>query len=316
MVSLATAVDRTLYFDYLPLRMPSVAGLGVRLQLFTVPGQVHYNATRKLVLTGADGIVFVADSQKDRLDANLESLENMDDNLREQGIDPSVFPQVIAYNKRDLDDVVSIQELNERLGRVGVQEFATSAQTGEGVYEALAAITQEVLGAFERDRPPKAEPAGELSQPEPGLVAALRQMQAPGAVLELPDSSPPPGFRDSHQAPSESARGSFAALWEGSEQGTARAAEAALAAGEYGTVVEQAGELISRSLALVASSLGGSAGGGRDPAIVALLLGIDGRRYLAFRGLLRRARAHESLTELDGLHAYAFAIEVRLRERD
>jgi signal recognition particle receptor subunit beta len=106
MVSLATPVDRTLYFDFLPLRVPNVRGMGVKLQLFTVPGQVYYNATRKLVLTGADGLVFVADSQAGRVDSNLEALENLRDNLREHGRSLDDFLHIIQYNKRDLNDVL------------------------------------------------------------------------------------------------------------------------------------------------------------------------------------------------------------------
>src|SRR5262245_35028994 len=102
MVSLATPVDRTLYFDFLPIRLPNVRGMSVRLQLFTVPGQVYYNATRKLVLTGADGIVLVFDSQRARMDANLESLENLVDNLRAHGKTLGDLPHAVAYNKRDL----------------------------------------------------------------------------------------------------------------------------------------------------------------------------------------------------------------------
>src|SRR3954466_11789970 len=104
MVSLATPVDRTLYFDYLPIRLPSVRGMGVRLQLFTVPGQVYYNATRKLVLTGADGLVFVADSHSARPGSHLETLENLRENLLEHGRALADFPHVIQYNKRDVRD--------------------------------------------------------------------------------------------------------------------------------------------------------------------------------------------------------------------
>src|SRR6476620_2405798 len=115
MVSLATPVDRTLYFDFLPLRVPNVRGMGVKLQLFTVPGQVYYNATRKLVLTGADGLVFVSDSQAGRVDSNLESLANLKDNLQEHGRSLEELPFAIAYNKRDLDDVVPLEDLEQRM---------------------------------------------------------------------------------------------------------------------------------------------------------------------------------------------------------
>src|SRR5258708_4564617 len=102
MVSLATPVDRTLYFDFLPIRLPRVREMSVRMQLFTVPGQVYYNATRKLVLTGVDGIVFVSDSQATRTDANLEAFENLRENLHEHGRTLADFPHVIQHNKRDL----------------------------------------------------------------------------------------------------------------------------------------------------------------------------------------------------------------------
>src|ERR1700742_2572867 len=107
LVSLATPVDRTLYFDFLPVRLPPVRGMNIRLQLFTVPGQVYYNATRKLVLTGADGIVFVSDAQGARMDANLETLENLRQNLREHALDLASFPHVFHHNKRDLDGALS-----------------------------------------------------------------------------------------------------------------------------------------------------------------------------------------------------------------
>src|SRR3954471_7422181 len=115
MVSLATPVDRTLYFDFLPIRLPRVRDMGVRLQLFTVPGQVYYNATRKLVLTGADGLVFVSDSQSGRADANLESLENLRENLAEQGRDIAQIPLVFEHNKRDLEGILPVEELDGML---------------------------------------------------------------------------------------------------------------------------------------------------------------------------------------------------------
>ena len=123
-VSLATPVDRTLYFDFLPIRVPNVRGLGVRLQLFTVPGQVYYNATRKLVLTGADGVVMVFDSQRVRADANLESLDNLRENLREHGRELSDVPHVYQYNKRDLGEIIPIDELEARLTPPGFQRLA------------------------------------------------------------------------------------------------------------------------------------------------------------------------------------------------
>src|SRR5687767_6982081 len=150
MVSLATPVDRTLYFDFLPIRVPHVRGMGVRLQLFTVPGQVYYNATRKLVLTGADGVVIVFDSQRLRADANLESLENLCENLREHGRALGEVPHIAQYNKRDLYDVVPVHELDAKLNRHHSPAFATIATRGDGVFESLESITRAVLEDFDR----------------------------------------------------------------------------------------------------------------------------------------------------------------------
>ena len=145
-VSLATPVDRTLYFDFLPLRAASVRGHHVRLQLFTVPGQVYFNATRKLVLTGADGVVFVADSQRERHDANLESLENLMANLETRGRGLGEIPLVLQYNKRDLPHVMDIEELDESLNPHGAPAFPTCAADGEGVLQASAAADKYSIG--------------------------------------------------------------------------------------------------------------------------------------------------------------------------
>lgn len=176
MVSLATPVDRTLYFDFLPIRLPNVQGLGVRLQLFTVPGQVYYNATRKLVLTGADAVVFVADSQLARLDANLESLENLRDNLREHGRALNELPFALAYNKRDLEDITPVEELERRLNRHKAPYFETCATSGEGVFETLDALARLVLEDFERRMPDSRSAGlpGNFRLAEGGLVEALR----------------------------------------------------------------------------------------------------------------------------------------------
>src|SRR4051812_13124867 len=153
LVSLATPVDRTLYFDFLPVRLPPVRGMSIRLQLFTVPGQVYFNATRKLVLTGADGIVFVSDSQILRADANLESLENLRENLREQGRDLALIPLVFQHNKRDLPDLLPTPELDQMLNPFSAPSVPTCARNGEGVYESLSKIAEAVLRAFESKMP-------------------------------------------------------------------------------------------------------------------------------------------------------------------
>ncbi|WP_272423552.1 GTP-binding protein [Polyangium jinanense] len=176
LVSLATPVDRTLYFDFLPMRLPPIRGMNVRLQLFTVPGQVYFNATRKLVLTGSDGIVFVSDSQIARADANLESFDNLRDNLADQGRNVADMPIVFQHNKRDLPDVLPMEELDRMLNRFRAPSLPASAKTGMGVYETLERITQVVLASFESQIPEsvRAAAAEAYDPAEEGLAAALR----------------------------------------------------------------------------------------------------------------------------------------------
>jgi signal recognition particle receptor subunit beta len=147
MVSLATQTDRTLVFDFLPLDLGTISGFTTRLQLYTVPGQVYYQATRKLVLQGADGVVFVADSQTRQLDENIESLQDLHANLGNHGMDPRTVPLVLQYNKQDLprDMIMSVDDLNEALNFRGVPYFAADALHGVGVFETLRGIAELVL---------------------------------------------------------------------------------------------------------------------------------------------------------------------------
>lgn len=145
MVTLDTEAERTLFFDFLPLDLGKVRGFKVRLQLYSVPGQVMYNATRKLILRGVDGMVFVADSQAMRLDANIISLENLEENLAEQGQTLAEIPHVIQYNKRDLPELSSVEELRAALNPRGVPEFEAAASSGHGVFETLKAVSRLVL---------------------------------------------------------------------------------------------------------------------------------------------------------------------------
>jgi len=381
MVSLATPVDRTLYFDFLPIRVPNVRGMNVKLQLFTVPGQVHYNATRKLVLTGADGVVLVYDSQSARSDANLETLDNLRDNLAAHGRQVSEMPHVVQYNKRDLFDVLPIDELERQLNRAGAPSFATTATTGEGVYESLEAITRAVLDDFERRVPgQRGGAATRLELPEGGMMEALRraedsdawgeelaeraarsvQRNPSGLLLlsDLPDADvgeaaaqavardlqglarheslppapephfdtappvppmtePPPVPRLSSlpPGPGVSAAGSgvsFELLWPVAERGMVRELETTLAKGDFEKSITLAEQLVARALASAAALLGGNFDAPRDPSTVALLLGLDGRRYLEFRALVRDVRGGRGVNEGEALAAYATAIEVRL----
>jgi len=147
MVSLATQTDRTLFFDFLPIELGSISGFTTRFQLYTVPGQVYYNATRKLVLQGADGVVFVADSQVRQLDENVESLQNLQANLLEQGIDVRAIPLVLQYNKQDLpgDLILTPEELEDQINFRMVPAFGAAAVSGKGVFETLRAISERVL---------------------------------------------------------------------------------------------------------------------------------------------------------------------------
>jgi mutual gliding-motility protein MglA len=147
MVSLATQTDRTLFFDFLPLDLGVISGFTTRFQLYTVPGQVYYNATRKLVLQGADGVVFVADSQARRIEDNIESLQNLQANLLNQGIDVRQFPVVLQYNKQDLpaDLILTPGDIDDALNFRGYRAFPADAVRGAGVFETLKGISEMVL---------------------------------------------------------------------------------------------------------------------------------------------------------------------------
>ena len=157
MVSLATHSDRTLFFDFLPLDLGSISGFATKFQLYTVPGQSYYASTRKLVLQGADGVVFVADSQARRLDDNLESLQDMQTNLLVQGVDVRQLPVVFQYNKQDLpgDLILSAPELDDALNFRAVPTFPADALHGGGVFETLKGISELVLRRLAAGGPPE-----------------------------------------------------------------------------------------------------------------------------------------------------------------
>ena len=147
MVSLATQGDRTLFFDFLPLDLGTIAGFSVRLQLYTVPGQSYYRATRRLVLQGADGVIFVADSQTRRMDDNLESLRDLQDNLLEHGMEPRTMPTVLQYNKQDLPTelIHTLPEMDDALNFRTVPSFGADALRGTGVFESLKSVSGLLL---------------------------------------------------------------------------------------------------------------------------------------------------------------------------
>jgi len=145
MISLATETERTLFFDFLPLALGQIRGFKTRFHLYTVPGQVFYDASRKLILKGVDGVVFVADSQVERMEANLESIDNLKTNLGDQGYDLTAVPLVIQYNKRDLPNAAALDEMRRLLNPRGNPDFEAAAPAGRGVFETLKSIAREVL---------------------------------------------------------------------------------------------------------------------------------------------------------------------------
>jgi signal recognition particle receptor subunit beta len=150
MISLATETERTLFFDFLPLSLGEIRGFKTRFHLYTVPGQVFYDASRKLILKGVDGVIFVADSQMERLEANQESLDNLRTNLAEHGYSLDKVPYVVQYNKRDLPNALPVEELRPLLNPTNVIDFEATARTGVGVFETLKAVSKLVLTELKR----------------------------------------------------------------------------------------------------------------------------------------------------------------------
>lgn len=148
LISLATELDRTLFFDFLPLDLGTIRGFRTRFHLYTVPGQVYYNASRRLILKGLDGLVFVADSQINRLDDNLDSVYNLNDNLATYSINVEGIPHVIQYNKRDLPNIVPVEELERLLNPRNVPHFEAIATQGVGVFDTLKAVAKMVIKAL------------------------------------------------------------------------------------------------------------------------------------------------------------------------
>jgi signal recognition particle receptor subunit beta len=164
LTSISTDGDRTLFFDFMPLDLGNVAGMRTKFQLYTVPGQVYYNSTRKLVLQGVDGVIFVADSDPDKMDENIESYANLIENLAEYGKDVRELPHVIQYNKRDLPNALPVAEIDKRMNKFGVPTFEAVAYTGEGVFPTLKTLAAMVLESIEKidgrnPRKPATKPA-------------------------------------------------------------------------------------------------------------------------------------------------------------
>jgi signal recognition particle receptor subunit beta len=193
MVSLETEADRTLFFDLLPLDVGMIGGMKVRLQLYTVPGQVFYNATRRLVLKGADGVVFVADSQLPAVEPNEESLASLRQNLEELGSDPRSLPLVFQYNKRDLRNILPVERLQQSLNPGGVPSFEAAAIHGVGVFETLKEISRRSLATVRARLESEAKDGRRTRR----VALAAAQPEAPASTAEPGDAAtgpatPPP----------------------------------------------------------------------------------------------------------------------------
>ena len=377
MVSLATPTDRTLYFDFLPVRVPKVNGMSVRLQLFTVPGQVYYEATRKLVLSGTDGVVFVADSQASRLETNQESIEDLETSLAEHGRTLETIPHSFQWNKRDLTDLVSLEDLDLRYNKRKAPSIGTVATRGDGVFEGLERITGLVLSDYNKEDPelvragvreafralvdaprvredeePAPETVGRASRASPiprAPVASPRPTEArpsprppevspraPEVSPRAPETSPRSpvaalasetrvaqssgapahGLSSSPRPPSGEPRTfSFADLFVETERDGARKVEAFLGVADAHGAVLACDGLLTRVLASAAMAAGAQ-DAPRDPAVVANLLGCDGRVYLACRASMRSARQRELVTMKDAFECYLFVLDARRRRDD
>ncbi|MFI5289065.1 MAG: ATP/GTP-binding protein [Polyangia bacterium] len=344
LVSLSTGIDRTLYFDFLPVKLPKLRGYTIRVQLYTVPGQVHYNSTRKLVLTGADGLVFVADSQRARAEANSESLNNLVENLREQGLQLERVPHLFQYNKRDVNDLLSVSELEQQLNHHHAPYFETSATQGRGVFEALKSITTLVLSDLRRrgvwrveSQSPATGPVAstlppELIREEPSdpALSLARSDSIAASLQALAERDDPPAGADGALKPLQPLQpeeplsgggvvdggmlGRGAALSEILPAGAGRdavvAVEYLIHRADYAGAVAQAARLFN-DVAQAGVAMA-SAPGHEGPALHALMLGIPGARYLRFRQTAARA-ASGGASSADALFALFFLVDAALR---
>ena len=191
MVSMKTQTDRTLFFDLLPLDLGELSGMKTRFLLYTVPGQVYYNATRKLVLKGVDAVVFVADSSPDKMAENRESLSNLEQNLKAYGLDLKTVPWVIQFNKRDLPNALPLEQMNKELNRANVPTYEAQAASGAGVFETLRGVSKLLLSKISKDVIDRDR--GSLAAPP--RVAGEEAKQSPAAPSPTPNAAEPASGR-------------------------------------------------------------------------------------------------------------------------
>src|SRR6188474_435115 len=217
LTSIATEQDRTLFFDFMPLDLGQVAGMKTKLFLYTVPGQVYYDSTRKLVLQGADGVSFIADSDPNRMNDNIESFKNLERNLKDYGVDIRKIPLVIQYNKRDLPGALSIAELNAKVNPIGAPVFEAVAVKGEGVMQTLKGISKLVVDRLNEEYAPvksaapaataaapaarPAAPSAAPARPPSGTTPSPAPRPAPPPPAARPAPPPPPAARPAPPPP-------------------------------------------------------------------------------------------------------------------
>ena len=329
LLTLATEGDRTIFFDFLPLHVKQVQGMGVRFQLYTVPGQVFYEATRRLVLNGADGVVFVADSQRAARDSNLQSFENLRENLADMGMDLERFPLVVQYNKRDLPDLLPIEVLRADVNPLGAPEFATNATTGEGILEALKEISGLVIRSLWNELPktsPRLTPVEDLPPspetdvaspriPAASIVSELQRIAETSGEHELGDrdddidddvevAHPPTAIPPPIASPDLGL--SFTPLWEGADAHPIVDIEEAIRQGSYKRAVDRSGLALARLLESLPGTIASE-----SPMAKAALLGLDGREYLRFCRLVTMPES--AVTDRDALFALYMLISAKLK---
>ncbi len=260
LMTLPTEADRTLFFDFLPVRVEKVGDYALRLALYTVPGQVFYNATRKLVLQGADGVVFVADSNPGMEDANRESLQNLEENLAEQGISIDRFPLVLQYNKRDLTNAVPLEALRAQLNRRGAPDFGSVATSGEGVLDVMKAMIRLVIRELRARKIVPSAPRPRTATPSlSGDAGASLAAQVEEHISTRPAPATPPRL------------GAVATLAPQALLDSTRVAETTFDAGDYDGCVRACIETVQRGLSFA---------GEASLAHQAFLLGVNGRDVL------------------------------------
>ncbi len=292
LVSLATEGDRTIFFDFLPVTAYRIKDFNVRLQLYTVPGQVFYNATRKLVLNGVDGIVFVADSQRLMRDSNAESLQNLQENLAELGLEVSQVPMVMQFNKRDLTEIYSVEEMEQIYNPRHVPSFATIATNGSGVFEALKNISQQVVSDLLRK----------------GLGRQILQQTEPKAAKE-PDGFAALGVAARDPAPTKPELAA-AGLWPPAVAAVGQRIDDARAQGRWNDVVIAVEELVAGE----AKRFGVNAGD-KDaktdwtPTLI-LQRNIPFVRFAALTRAVQGAKLGRQVTQGEAMSALCVALEL------